>query len=79
MKKRFINLLCFLMLFVVVIAQETSQTTMNVTLQEARDYAIRNNRSMQNASLEVRKDGKQSHLCCLKRICRLIFNMLMVQ
>ena len=44
------------MLFVVVIAQETSQTTMNVTLQEARDYAIRNNRSMQNASIEVRKD-----------------------
>ena len=59
MKKRFINLLCFLMLFVVVIAQETSQTTMNVTLQEARDYAIRNNRSMQNASLEVRKAHAQ--------------------
>ena len=47
------------MLFVVVIAQETSQTTMNVTLQEARDYAIRNNRSMQNASLEVRKAHAQ--------------------
>ena len=59
MKKRFINLLCFLMLFVLVIAQETSQTTMNVTLQEARDYAIRNNRSMQNASLEVRKAHAQ--------------------
>lgn len=47
------------MLFVVVIAQETSQTTMNVTLQEARDYAIRNNRSMQNASLEVRQAHAQ--------------------
>ncbi len=55
MKKRIINLVGFLMLSLFLFAQESAQTTMNVTLAEARDYAIKNNRSMQNASLEVRK------------------------
>lgn len=54
MNKRIINLVCFLMLSFALIAQDSPQTTMNITLAEARDYAIKNNRSMQNASLEVK-------------------------
>ena len=39
-------------------AQADSIERLELTLEEAQDYAVENNRSLQNASLQVRQPGQ---------------------
>lgn len=56
MKKKFLSLLCGAMCCLTVMAQTSDSTKeLRLSLSEARDYAIENNRTLQNADLTVRQ------------------------
>ena len=56
MKKRILVLLSGAMMCLALMAQANdSQKEMRLTLAEARDYALKHNRTLQNAELSVRQ------------------------
>ena len=60
MKKQIITIVILFGMCGVVFSQETSGTTLRLTLKEAQDYAVSHNRIVWNAGLSVSEAQKKT-------------------